>query len=48
MHLQDTSVRVASIPDLIRMKRLAGRPQDLLDIEQLEAIREARGETEDD
>jgi hypothetical protein len=35
-------VRVASIPDLIRMKRMANRTQDLLDIEKLEAIASKR------
>jgi predicted nucleotidyltransferase len=36
---------VASIDDLIEMKRRAGRPQDLLDIAQLEQIK-TRSETE--
>jgi hypothetical protein len=45
--LQDTIVRVASIPDLIQLKRLANRPQDHADIEQLEAILEAKRKHED-
>jgi hypothetical protein len=31
-------VRVASIPDLVSMKRLAAKPQDLEDIAALEQI----------
>ncbi len=40
--LQNITVHVASIPDLIHLKRLAGRPQDHADIEHLEAILQAK------
>lgn len=43
IRLPDSEVRVASIPDLIRMKREAGRPIDLEDIRALEAIESAGG-----
>jgi hypothetical protein len=39
MQLDTTSVRVASIADLIAMKRFSARPKDLLDIDELEKIR---------
>jgi len=35
-------VAVASLADMISMKRAAGRPQDLLDLEELEAIARLR------
>jgi hypothetical protein len=34
------TVRVASIEDLIRMKRAAGRPKDLIELEWLAAVRD--------
>lgn len=36
--VDDFSIPVASIPDLIRLKRISGRPQDVEDIKALEAL----------
>jgi hypothetical protein len=38
--LDGLTVRVASIDDLIRMKLAAGRPQDLIAVEWLSALRD--------
>ena len=42
MALVGTTVLVASLDDLIRMKRAAGRNKDLIEIENLAALREVR------
>jgi predicted nucleotidyltransferase len=42
------SVNVASLGDLIEMKRRAGRPQDLDDVRELEAIARELGDRSHD
>lgn len=42
MDLGGIKVRVACLDDMIAMKQAAGRPQDIADIEALEAIKRAR------
>jgi predicted nucleotidyltransferase len=43
--IEDVTVHVASIPHLIEMKRRAGRPEDLIDIEKLTVLEQLRGKT---
>ena len=42
--IEAVPVRIASIPDLIRLKRLADRPRDREDVEKLEEILRLKGE----
>ena len=44
MPLETTTVKVVSLDDLIAMKRKAGRPRDMLDVEELEQIKRLREE----
>jgi hypothetical protein len=41
--LEDLTIKVCNIEDLIRMKRAAGRPKDLIELEILTAVRDEMG-----
>jgi hypothetical protein len=40
LELDDLTIHVASLDDLVRMKMAAGRPKDLIEVEVLEALRQ--------
>lgn len=42
VRLRDREIRIASIEHLVQMKRTAGRPQDLVDIDKLETLQRNR------
>lgn len=42
VHVGDLKVSVVSLRDLVRMKENSGRPQDLLDLEQLKKLSEGK------
>ena len=44
----ETKVPVVCLETLLEMKRLAGRPQDLADVDSLEQIRRLRNEGENE
>jgi len=46
--LDDVEVRVVALDDLLSMKRAAGRPQDIADIDALLTVNRVRRRTEDD
>ena len=47
MEFTNLTVRVASLDDLIRMKRASGRPKDRIELEVLGALRDELGDTTD-
>lgn len=47
MRIGGTEVRVASISDLVRMKRAVGRPRDVEDVERLREIEQERERSDD-
>ena len=47
VELGSVSVRIASIPHLVALKRLANRPQDLIDIEKLLEIQNIEKNNDD-